>query len=156
MKKHTLRAILEKYAETCWWSFQGHGKIDQAEKEILALTEKPEKPGFCYAPMQVKPKAEKEWAYLGCAKCGKLEQVEIDKNYNKKLPNGWVRNVNPEIHDCCCPDCVPKPKPEKEYCIYDWVSDEVRAGNCPICRLPIKPKNPAKKVVDEDGGGRYG
>ena len=36
MSKRTLREVLEKYAETCWWSFQGYGKIDQAEAEIRA------------------------------------------------------------------------------------------------------------------------
>lgn len=51
-------------------------------------------------------KSKKEdWTYLSCSRCGKEERVSIDKNYNKTLPKGWIRNPDTEIHNCYCDDC---------------------------------------------------
>ena len=46
-----------------------------------------------------------DWDYLSCAKCGRQERVKIDKLFNKELPTDWVKNNNPEIHNCYCPNC---------------------------------------------------
>ena len=118
MKKHTLRAILEKYAETCWWSFQGHGKIDQAEKEILALTEKPEK---VFTTTDQARKSLKDVKFL-----------DNNEVFRKPKPEKWctcgalygvLRCLPQDIHRVFCKLCKREIKPTE-----------------------IKPKNSPKKI----------